>query len=131
MTSRFLSNLTLAVLGGFLVVATMAWTGGTVVALTFAVGIAATVVGLAMLAGIRHRTQRGIGAITAALGAWTIVASLVFASGTVHWLGFASALGFVGLAITGLVAHELHTERVVHELEVVPAHERGREPAAA
>ena len=52
------------------------------------------------------------------LGAWTIVASLVFAGSVVTWLGFASAVVFVGLALIGLTFHELYTERVVRSFEV-------------
>jgi hypothetical protein len=71
--------------------------------------------------------------VAVALGAWTIVASLVFAPTTVVWLGFASALGFVALAVAGLTAHELTTERVVHSLTVErnPMARSGREPIAA
>jgi len=69
--------------------------------------------------------QRGIGGTAAILGAWTIVASMVFAPITVLWLGFAAALGFAALGIAGLIVHEYETERVVHELEVVAPAERG------
>jgi len=131
MTSRFLFNLTLAVLGGFLVVATMAWAAPVASALTLAIGIGATAVALTMAGFSGRNVHRGIGMAAAVLGAWTIVASVVFVPTTVVWLGFASALGLVGLALIGLIAHELYTERVVHELEVVPAAERGREPIAA
>jgi hypothetical protein len=55
----------------------------------------------------------------AVLGAWNIVQSQVFAQGTVRWLTFADGLGLLGLALGGLVLHELSTERVVHALEVV------------
>jgi hypothetical protein len=131
MTTRFLSNLVLAVIGGFLVVATQAFAPGAVAWLTFAIAIGAVVVGAGMTAGIRDVAQRGIGALTAVLGAWTIVASLVFVPTTVVWLGFASALGFVALAVAGLIAHELHTERVVHSLEVAPDRSRSPHPMAA
>jgi hypothetical protein len=46
------------------------------------------------------------------------VASIVFSASVVTWLGFASGIGFVGLALIGLTLHELHTERVVHAFDV-------------
>jgi hypothetical protein len=44
------------------------------------------------------------------------------------WLGFAAALAIGLLAVAGLIAHELSTERVVHSLAVS---ERRSEPIAA
>jgi hypothetical protein len=131
MTTRFLSNLALALLGGFLVVATQAFALGAVTWLTFAIAIGALVVGVGMTTLVRDLPQRGIGAAAAVIGIWTIVASMVFAPGTVMWLGFASALAFVALAVAGLIAHELRTERVVHSLEVAPEASRRREPLTA
>jgi hypothetical protein len=59
-----------------------------------------------------------------------IVESLVFAPTTVLWLSFASAIALVALALSGLTAHELTTERVVHSFEVEHA-PASREPVAA
>lgn len=70
-----------------------------------------------------------VGGLVAVLGAWTIVASLVFVPTTAATLGFASALGFVALGVVGLTAHELTTERVVHSLEVEES-EGARRPLA-
>ena len=39
-------------------------------------------------------------------------------------LSFGEAIGFVGLAVVGLVAHELSTERIVHAFEAIPADAR-------
>jgi hypothetical protein len=124
MSTRYLYNLALALVAGFLVVATQAYTPGTVASLTFAIAIGVTAVSLGMIAvrgGIVHRALSGLAAV---IGGWTIVASLVFASTTVVWLGFGSALALVGLGVIGLTIHELTTERVVHSLEVE------REPVA-
>jgi hypothetical protein len=118
MNSRFLTNAGLTLAGAFTVVASMAWAPATFTWLMFAAGIAA--VGLSLGAAVRGRgsAQRAIDGATAALGAWTIVASLVFSASVVTWLGFASGIGMVGLALIGLTLHELHTERVVHAFEV-------------
>jgi hypothetical protein len=72
----------------------------------------------------RGIAQRVLDAVIGALGAWTIVASVVFAGSTVTWLGFSAGVAFVALALIGLTLHELLTERVVHSIEVhSPAHE--------
>ena len=65
------------------------------------------------------------------------MAHLVFSGATTRWLGFADGCGLLGLAIAGLVLHELSTERVVHSLEVIDARASGtsveaeREPVHA
>jgi hypothetical protein len=124
MSTRYLSNLALTVAAGFLVVATQAFTLGTVTSLTFALSIGFLVISLFMLIADRTLVQRAIGGLGAVISAWTIVASLIFAQTTVQTLGFAAALAMVGLGLIGLTVHELTTERVVHSLEVE------REPAA-
>jgi hypothetical protein len=117
MSTRFLSSLALALAAGFLVVATLAFSPGTVAWISFGIAVAITMVGLAMLPS-RNSIQRVVAGLVTLLGAWTIVASLVFAPATVVWLAFASALAVVGLSVLGLTAHELSTERVVHSLEI-------------
>lgn len=124
MSIRYLSNLTIGILAGFLVAATQAFADTPVKWLGFALASAATVIGLGMLAANRDALQRAVGGATAILGAWTVVASLVFGLATVATLVFASALGFAALALIGLTAHELRTERVVHSLELGDERER-------
>lgn len=128
MSIRYLYNLALAVAAGFLVVATQAWAPTTVVWLTFGIAVGVTAVSLGVLPLRTGLTQRILTGIATAIGIWTIVASLVFAPTTVLWLGFASALALVALALSGLTLHELKTERVVHSLDVST---REREPIAA
>src|ERR1700754_2564455 len=112
MSIRYLANLALGVAAGFLIVATRAFADTTAVWLTFAVAILATGIGIGLAAAVRDPIQRVVGSLTAVIGAWTIVASLVFSNATSVTLGFASALAFAALAIIGLTAHELRTERV-------------------
>ena len=118
MNSRFLTNAALSIAGGFTVVASMAWAPATFSWLMFAAGIVAVALAGAIVVRGRGLAQRSLDGILAILGAWTIVASLVFAGSVITWLGFASGAAFVGLALVGLVLHELSTERVVHSLEV-------------
>lgn len=119
MRTRFLSNLALTLLGGFVVVTSQAFGVPTFEWLMLGGGIAALLLaapGLALAS--RGIAQRGLDGATTILGAWTIIASMVFAGATVTWLGFASGLAFVALAIAGLALHELRTERVVHSFEI-------------
>jgi hypothetical protein len=132
MSIRYLSNLVLALIAGFLVVATQAFGLPAVKWLSFAIAIGATALSLGT-AGFRvGLVQRAISAVAAVIGIWTIVESQVFSLHTVMWLGFASAVALVGLAVVGLMVHEFSTERVVHSLEI--EHEgpaRRRDPLAA
>ncbi len=132
MRIRYLSNLVLALVAGFLVVATQAFALPAVKWLTFAIAIGATVISLGTGAIRVPVAQRVISALAAVIGVWTIVASLVFSLHTVMWLGFASAVALVGLAVVGLTVHELSTERVVHSIEVEHTDSTARrEPLAA
>lgn len=124
MSTRFFYNSLLALAAGFLVVATQAFAPVTVAWLTFGVAAGITMAALVTIPLPIGMIQRGLSLLGLGLGAWTIVASLVFAPTTVVWLGFASAIAFVGLAFAGLVVNELTTERIVHSLDI----SREREP---
>ena len=124
--------------GGFLAVATYAFSTSTAMTLSFAVSIAIAAVGAAMAYEGQKRPNivfRGLGGLLTALAAWTVFATTgVFGDSTGHWLGFAGGLGYVGIAAAGLIAGELTTERVVHHLRVgerTEAETRAEEAAAA
>jgi hypothetical protein len=87
--------------------------------LMLGVGIATVVIAAPAIA-IRSRgpMQRGLDYLFSLLGAWTIVASQVFAGTALTWLGFASGAALVALALVGRSVHELSTERVVHSFEL-------------
>lgn len=119
MNTRFATNILLAVIGGFLLVASFAFAVEPFHWMMLGGGIAAVAISApSMLIRSRGRVQRGLDLLVAAIGAWTIVASLVFGGLTVAWLGFASGAAFAVLGIVGLAIHERSTERVVHSLEV-------------
>lgn len=118
MNSRFLSNTVLSVLGAFTVVASMVWAPTTFMWLMLGTGILAVALAGAGAIKGRGNAQRSLDGAIGILGAWTIVASLVFAGSVVTWLGFASGVAVVALALIGLTLHELYTERVVHSFEV-------------
>jgi hypothetical protein len=119
MRIRYISYLSLGVAAAFLVVATYAFSLSTIAALSLGAGVAMLAVSLGVT--VRYRNDLpslAVSGAIAAVSAWTIVASQVFAQSTVDDLTFASALAVGALAAIGLTAHELDTERVVHKLEV-------------
>jgi hypothetical protein len=118
MNSRYLTNVALTIAGAFLVVASQAFAVSTFEWLMFGIGVLAVLLAATIVLDSRGPAQNSLDGIIGILGAWTILASLVFAGSTVTWLGFASGAGFVALAVIGLTLHELSTERVVHSIEV-------------
>jgi hypothetical protein len=126
MRIRYFSFVALAVAAAFLVVASQAFTVVDIANLALGVGIGMLVVSAATAARYRrHIPSLVVGALAAVVSAWMIVASQVFSLSTVQSLTFAEALGIAGLALIGLTAHELSTERVVHSLTPLAA----RDPA--
>ncbi len=124
MNSRFLTNTALALAGGFLIVASQAWSVSVFMWLMLGGGALGVLLAGSLALPGRGVAQRGLDAIIALLGAWTVVASLVFSGAAITWLGFASGAAFVVLAVAGLALHELKTERVVHSFEVSRSDER-------
>jgi hypothetical protein len=124
MRIRYLSYVALAVAAAFLVVATAVYQLSTVVELALGIGIGTLVVSLGISVRFReHIPSFLVGACSAAVSAWMIVASQVYAPSTVDDITFASALAIGALTLIGLTAHELSAERVVHQLDV-----RSRQP---
>ena len=120
MRTEFVSRLALLVVAAFLVVATQVWSGGTLEWLFIVGGIVMVALAAADLTG-RDPFQRGLGAVVAVLGIWSIVEAIVFDGSTLEWVSFATAVVAGLLAIVGLAAHEASAERVVHELAATPA----------
>jgi drug/metabolite transporter (DMT)-like permease len=121
MNSRYLTNAALILAGAFLVVASQAFGALSFEWIMLGIGALAVLTTGAVLSRSRGRTQRSLDGTIGVLGAWTIVASLVFAGSTVIWLGFASGVALFALGLLGLTLHELSTERVVHSIEVQTA----------
>jgi hypothetical protein len=125
MSQRFISNVALAVAGAVVVVASQSFTPSVTGWLTFGVSLGAlALLAVVQLDGARGRFQRLLDAGTGALALWSAVASVVYTGTTQTWVSLAEGLGFVALALIGLVAHEVRTERVVHAFEAVPADAR-------
>lgn len=119
MRSRYLTNVVFLLLGSFLAVASMAFAVSVFTWLMFGAGIATLMLAApAVTILARGRAQRGLDGAITLLGAWTIIASMVFGGLAITWLGFASGVALIALALAGLTIHELSTERVVHSFEV-------------
>lgn len=119
MSPRFISNLLLALAGALLVVASMSFSVATTEWIAFGIGLAVlAMVGIVQLDRGRGLPQRALDGLAGALGIWTVVASVIFTGVTLTWLSFGEGLGFAALALAGLVAHELSSERIVHSLAI-------------
>jgi hypothetical protein len=128
MRMHFFSRLALLLAAGFLVVASQVWSGDTLQWLFLAGGVA-MIAGAAIDAIRPDTAQRALDGIIGLLGAWTVVEAFAFEGTNLEWWSFASGCALAALSVIGLVAHEMTTERVVHELTVTGREER--EPAAA
>ena len=117
MSPRFITNLVVLLAGGFVVVSSQTFGAQTTRWIAFGVALGVlSVIALAQRSRARGGVQSGLDAMIGSLAVWSAVASMVFSGSTVMWLSFGDALGLAALAIGGLLAHELSTERVVHSL---------------
>jgi hypothetical protein len=131
MSTRFLTNALITLLAGFVVVASVAFTPAVTAWLALALGIAVLVVSAAAQTDrSRGFVQRILDGGFGLLAVVTIVFSFVFSGGAVRWLSFAEALGFIGLAYSGLALNEVaewraeHGLAPLHGLHVVPSRDR-------
>jgi hypothetical protein len=131
MFTRFVSWLAIGLAAAFLVVASASFGSlSTIAWLAFGISIGTLVVSVGIAYVSRHHIATLVAAVvTAVVSGWTIVASLVFSHPTVQNLALAGALAIGGLAVVGLTANELSSERIVHSLEVSVSQES--RPAAA
>jgi hypothetical protein len=139
MRVRYPSFIALAVAAAFLVVATIVFPLSTVVELALGLGIGMLIVSLGIAARYSdHIPSFVVGAISAVVSLWLIVASQAFAASSVDNIALASALALGALSLIGLTAHELSAERVVHVLKIssrdgdpvnVPTALRGLDPS--
>ncbi|GAA5186996.1 hypothetical protein GCM10023322_34350 [Rugosimonospora acidiphila] len=118
MTPRFALD-TLFLAGGvFLMVSSFAFSSVSAGHLAFAVAT-----GLTVVAGLSAILARQVGwkvghGIVAVAGLWSLIAALTFSGTALTWLVFADAAALAAVALADLAAHEVTTERVVHELVV-------------
>jgi hypothetical protein len=114
MSTSFLTNASIAVATGFLVVASQAFASPTTAWIAFGIAIGVLVVScLAQTDASRGRLQRTLDGVIAVVSAWTIVASVVFHGATVRWLSTGEALALVALGIAGLTYNEVREQKAV------------------
>ena len=123
MRIEFFSRLAMLVVAAALVVATQVWSTHTLQWLFIAGGVVMLLLAGAT-GGAGSQRQRALGVIVAVLGIWSVVQASIFDGDTLMWVSFATAAALGLLAIAGLIDHETSTERVVHELQVMPASAR-------
>jgi hypothetical protein len=113
---------TLFVTGGaFLAVIAMAFTASVAGWTGFGVftGLAVLALASALLGhGAARRSDHALLGVIAVLG---LVAALVYAGTALTWLVFAGGVAIAVLALADLTAHEVTTEKVVHQLVVTHA----------
>jgi hypothetical protein len=117
-SSRYFTNILIALLGGTLVVFSQTLGYGAVEWTGFGVGIAVLLISIvAQLDLQRGIAQRGLDvAMAVTAGTLIVFAAGAFSGATLVWLVFAFGLGFVGLSLAGLTLHEVESWRAAHDL---------------
>jgi hypothetical protein len=107
----------LALLGGFVVVASQAFPSAVLgwIAVGVAIGVACIAL-VAQLDRTRGGVQRTLDAASVGDAGLLLVFALTASGTTVIWLSFAFALGIVALAFTGLTVNEVAHWRARHQL---------------
>ena len=119
MRIRYLSWLGLAIAAAFLVVASTTFALFDIMNVALGVGVGTLVVSLFITYRYRaHVPSLVTGGVSAIVSVWTIVASQVFSLHEVQNLTLVGGLALGALAVIGLTANELSSERVVHSLTV-------------
>jgi hypothetical protein len=108
MSTRYWTNMLIALLGGFVVVESLTFPepAGAWVAFAFGIAIAALSL-LSLPARGRGQLQRALDVVMVAIAGALIGVSVVYGGTTVAWLDFALALGSIGTAVTGLTLNEI------------------------
>jgi hypothetical protein len=117
MSTHFLTCAPVAILAAFVVVASQAFSIGTLgwIAFAVAIGIVAIVL-LAQLDRVRGTVQRVLDAAMVALGGLLIAFGIAASGSAVIWLTFGLGLGIAALAFAGLTLHEVASWRSLHRL---------------
>lgn len=119
MIRRFASDLSVFTLGAFVAVLSQGVGSGAVQWWLFAVGLATLAAGAyGAYDTARGRNHRAVDVLTGVLGLWAVVASFAWSGGTLLDIALITGIAYAVVGAVGLVIHELHTERVVHALEV-------------
>ena len=108
MSSRYVTNVLLALFGGFIVVVSQSFRPSAVGWIAFAFGVAVVAVSLlAQFDRSRGIVQRVMDAGMIALGGLAMGFGVGASGEAERWTAFAFALGWVALSIAGLTVHEV------------------------
>lgn len=119
MIRRFASDLSVFTLGALLAVLSQAVASGAVQWWLFAVGLLAIAAGAyGAYDTARGSSHRAVDGAVGVLGLWAVVASVAWSADALLDLTLLTGIAFAIVGAAGLVIHELHTERVVHALEI-------------
>jgi hypothetical protein len=83
-------------------------------ALSIAVALLGAVMGYVGLQSSKTGERIGLGVLgyaTAALAAWTVVATQAFDPETAQWMVFGSGCGHIALSVAGIITHEVTSSR--------------------
>jgi hypothetical protein len=116
-STRYLTNLAIALFGGFIVVESLTFSHPAERWVAFAVAIVVAGISLAaQLDRSRGLVQRALdGALIAAAGT-LIGVSVVYTGMAAQWIAFALALGLVGTSVSGMTLNEVGSWRAEHGL---------------
>jgi hypothetical protein len=118
LTPRFTLDALYLAGGVFLAISAMAFSPVHAGWVAFGVSTGLTAIaGLSAMLARQNGLKLGHG-IVAVAALWSLIAALIFTGSALTWFVFGDALVVAVLALADLTAHEVTTERVVHELVV-------------
>jgi hypothetical protein len=117
MSTQYITGALLAVLGGWVVVASQAFAPHPLSWIAFGTAVAIVAISLvAQLDRSRGAGQRALDTATLAMGGLLMAFSLIASGTAVTWLSFGLALAVVALGFAGLTMHEVAGWRTAHQL---------------
>lgn len=117
MSTKYLTNLAIALLGGFIVVESLTFSHPAELWVAFAVAI--VVVGISLAAQLdrsRGLVQRVLDGALVATAGTVIGVSVVYTGTAAQWINFALALGLVATSVSGMTLNEVGAWRTEHGL---------------
>jgi len=129
-SSRYVTNMLLALFGGFIVVVSLTFRPAVTGWIAFAFGVAVVAISLlAQLDRARGIVQRAMDVAMVALGGLAMGFGVGASGLAERWTIFAFALGWVALSVAGLTLHEVgqwRAERGLGQLHWLPGIPRPR-----
>jgi hypothetical protein len=131
LSSRFILDNLFVIAGAFGVAAALAFTAPVAGWVGFGVFTGLTVLAAASAALTRNAGRKAGHGLLALAGLWSLIAALVFSGNVLMWLVLADAILVGVIALADLTAHEVTTEKVVHQLVVTGTPANGAAAATA